>query len=128
MPPIRSEFTIQQYEKAFQKLAHKQPKFHKIVTDNMTIDFRYDENGKIRRITFYSHKHIPEHGRYGGYPYGEYWSFTIEQKLYTTSSHSTKIDGDIEKAAKFLEKLMRGQTPIPRFSLTQVRSEKAQPK
>jgi len=114
--PIRSEFTIEQFEEVFQKLAHEQPKFHKISTDDMSIDFRYDEDGKIRRISFQVHKHKPGEEWYKG----DYWGFSIESKLYSTSSHSTKIDGNTEKAVKFLEKLMRGQTPIPRFSLTQV--------
>ena len=50
--PMRCEFTIEQFEEAFQKLAHEQPKFHKISTEDMTINFYYDEEGKIRRITF----------------------------------------------------------------------------
>jgi len=115
--PIRSEYSIDQFEEAFQKLAHKQPKFHRISTDDMTINFYYDEQGEPRRISFQIHKHLP--GK--RWHEGEYWGFTIETKLYSTSSHSTKIDGNIDKAAKFLEKLMHGQTPIPRFSLTKVK-------
>lgn len=50
----------------------------------------------------------------------------IEKKLYTNSNHSTKIsfwtpDGKEEKRKKqvedFINKLMSGITPVPRFSL-----------
>ena len=116
--PMRCEFTIEQFEEAFQKLAHEQPKFHKISTEDMTINFYYDEEGKIRRITFQVYKHKPGEEWYEG----EYWGFTIERKLYNTSPHSTKIDygpsPEVEaKLQKFLEGLMRGETPKPRFSL-----------
>jgi hypothetical protein len=86
--PVRSEFTIEQFEEAFQKLAHEQPKFHKISTETMTINFYYDAHGKPRRISLQVHKHKPDEEWYEG----EYWGFTIERKLYNTSPHSTKID------------------------------------
>jgi len=121
--PVRSEFTIDQFEEAFQKFAHKQPKFRRVSTEDMTISFSYDEQGKPRRISFQVHRHKPG----GEWHEGEYWSFFIETKLYSTSPHSTKIDygsyPEVEaKVQKFLQELMQGQIPIPRFSLKQVKS------
>jgi len=123
--PVRSEFTIDQFEEAFQKLAHKQPKFRRVSTEDMTLSFSYDEQGKPRRISVQIHKYKPGAEWYEG----EYWSFSIETKLYTTSSHSTKIDygsyPEVEaKVKKFLEELMHGQTPKPRFSLKQTTQPK----
>lgn len=56
----------------------------------------------------------------------EWWGFDIEQKLYLTSSHCTKISfwaskekmkETKEKITEFLDKLMDRIKPVPRFTL-----------
>jgi len=121
--PIRSLYTIEQFEEAFQRLAHSIPKFRKVVCDDFTIVFHYDEYGKPRRITFQMHR---ETG--GKTPWGtdevEWWSFTIERKLYSNSPHSTKIDFGPYRAVEakvneFIQKLMGDTKPKLRFELAE---------
>jgi len=121
VPTIRSKFNIDQFEKVLQKLAHELPKFRQVRTDDMTLNFYYDENDRPRRVTVQIHKPTGKQSKWG--PEIEYWSFTIESKLYTTSEDSTKIScgykEEGEKIRKFIEKIMVSEKPIPRFTLSQ---------
>lgn len=128
MPTMRSAFTIEQFEEALQKLAHKFPRFKTVRTEDITIVFRYDEEDKPYRIRVQFHKRTGRKDKWG-YEDREYWGFTVERKVYATSSHSTKIsfggsgtmqgqpDPDKEKIQKWLEKVMSGEKVIPRFTL-----------
>jgi len=117
--PIRSEYTIEQFEKAFQDFAHKIPKFRKASNDDVTLSFYYDEKGKPRKITVQVHKKTGKQTEWG--PEVDWWGFTIEKKLYCETPHSTKIDfGPYpieEKVKQFIEKVMDSVKPEPRFSL-----------
>jgi len=121
MPTLRSPYQIEQFEKVLQKLAHELPKFRQVRTDDMTLNFYYDENDKPRRISVQIHKPTGKQGKWG--PEIEYWSFTIEPKLYTTSDDSTRISlgyaGEEEKIKRFIEKIMVSEKVIPRFTLSQ---------
>ena len=117
MPTLRSEFSIEQFEVALQKLAHALPKFHKVTTEDMEIYFYYDERGKrIRRI------HVGMTKKTGRKTWErEYFGFTIEPKAYTDSPDNTRISfnykGEEEKILQWLKELMGFETPTPRFSL-----------
>jgi hypothetical protein len=121
LPTIRSKFNIDQFERVLQKWAHGLPKFHRVSTDDTTINFYYDEDGKPRRISVQFHARTGKMKRWGSEI--EYWSFTIEPKLYTTSDDSSKIipgySGQEEKIMKFIEKVMAAEKVIPRFTLSQ---------
>jgi len=119
MPTMRSTFSIGQFERVLQKLAHEIPRFHRVATTDMTLAFSYDDDGKPRRISVQIHKPTGKQGRWG--PEIEYWSFTIEPKLYTTSEDSTKISHSHkeDEVRKFIEKIMASEKPIPRFTLSQ---------
>jgi len=125
MPTIRSKFTVEQFERVLQKLAHEFPRFHNVSTDDYDLTFYYDDDGKPRRISVQFHKRTGKKDRWG-YPEVEYWSFSIEPKLYTTSDDITKItygyEEKEEKIRKFIEEIMKGQEIIPRFTLSQVGS------
>ena len=115
MPTLRSQFSIDQFEAALQKLAHTLPKFHKVTTEDMEIYFYYDERGKrIRRIHVGMTKKTPGRER-------EYLGFTIEPKAYTDSPDNTRISfnykGEKENILQWLKELMGSETPTPRFSL-----------
>ena len=132
MPTIRSHFSFKQFERVFQKLAHE------IAVDAVT----NMNKGRVRinisgnrlsevsinsgslAIKFYAkhltYSHSPEEA------WDEWWGFDIEEKLYLTSNHSTKIsfyapEGKekerAEKITKFIDKIMAEVKIIPRFSL-----------
>jgi len=114
LPTIRSEFSIDQFEAVLQRFAHALQKFTTVRTEDVDIEFRYDEDGKIRRIN------VAHHRRTDKNPWGDYWSFSIEPKAYMDSNHITKVSlsgGNEKKVRKFLEKIMKSEKPIPRFSL-----------
>ena len=117
MPTLRSEFTIEQFEEVLQKLAHKLPKFNKVRTDTLEITFSYDEDDKPRRISV----HIHEKDSY----YGIY--FGIVPKAYMDSHHTTKIEMASEenkaKIEKWLQELMGSEKPIPRFTLSELKTK-----
>jgi len=116
---MRSNFTVEQFEEELQQFAHKQPKFTRVSTDDLTIVFYYDESGKIRRIRVELHRRTGKITRWGSER--EYISFSIVPKAYLDSNHVTKICDFYEtsepKIRKFLDDLMKSKTPIPRFSL-----------
>jgi len=121
LPTIRSPYQIGQFEGVLQNLAHEFPKFHRVSTEDATLSFYYDDDGKPRRIAVQFHQKTGKMTKWG--PEREYWSFTIEPKLYTTSEDSTKITYGYkeveEKIRKFIEKIMASEKPIPRFTLSQ---------
>jgi hypothetical protein len=125
MPTIRNEFSIEQFEEVLQKLAHEQPKFRGVSTEDFTINFSYHEGGSPSRIRVQIHKRLPGKDQYGQ-PKIEYFSFGIEPKLYMDSQHITKLDVAYaeakQKVAEFIEKLMTGVKPVPRFRLAQTMS------
>jgi hypothetical protein len=68
-----------------------------------------------------------------GKDYNDHWGFDLEEKWYFTSNDVTKISfsaGDsnkqkiADKITQFLNELMAGEKPIPRFSLTQMVQER----
>jgi len=124
MPTLRSGFNIEQFERVLQKLAHELPRFHRVSTDDMTINFYYNEDGSPRRISVQVHKRTGKKDKWGNWE-TEWWSFTIEAKLYTTSNDATKISygckEEEEKATKFIEKIMASEKVTPRFTLSQHR-------
>jgi len=127
---MRSLFNFEQFETVLQKLAHR------IAIDaitNLQGDIRIDvRHGKIssvetnrQTIRFYAN-----HATYDEWSkkYTEGFSFDVEEKLYTTSNHSTKIsyyapEGKTkkiaEKVTQFIDKIMAEASikPVPRFTL-----------
>ena len=135
MPTIRSEFTIEQFEAVFQKRAYQialdalqkllaEPKDSytglQIVARGPKLQLvsTSGESVKFESEIVYS-KTIAK------------WNtlfFTIEEKLYAQSSHSTKISFYCDpkevknvqsKVQAIIDELMTGIKPIPRFSLAQ---------
>jgi len=122
--PIRSEYTIEQFEKAFQKLTHSIPRFLKVKCEDFTVTFYYDEEDKPRKISVAVHKKTGRKNQWGDEEV-DWWGFTIEKKLYCETPHSTKIDfgpypGVEEKVKQFIEKIMDSVKPEPRFSLAKL--------
>lgn len=133
MPTIRSHFSFEQFEEVLQKLAHE-----------IAIDAVTNLQGEIRiivhggrlshvetdkyRISFYTnHASYFEKGK----TYADSWGFDAEEKLYTTSSHKTKIsfyaregkEKEIaEKITEFIDKIMAEASikPVPRFKLSKM--------
>jgi len=77
-------------------------------------------------IRFYA-KHISYHEQ-PTKSYKDWWGFDVEEKLFMTSNHSTKISfvsGDNaaeterkgKKVEEFIDKIMSGMQPVPRFTL-----------
>jgi len=85
------------------------------------MNFYYAEDGKPRRISVQIHRPTGKQVRWG--PEIEYWSFTVEPKLYTTSEDSTKISYGYketeEKIKRFIAVIMVSEKPVPRFTLSQ---------
>ena len=120
--PLRSEYSIEQFEEAFQRFAHNIPKFKKVLCEDYTITFHYDEHGKPRRVVVQVHRKTGRKDKWG-YEEVEWWGFSIEKHLYMTSSHATKIHfgpyaGVAEKVMEFIRQVMGDTRPEPRFSLT----------
>ncbi|HKZ93700.1 MAG TPA: hypothetical protein VJ249_03850 [Candidatus Bathyarchaeia archaeon] len=118
MPTLRSEFSIDQFEAGLQKLAHELPRFRKMSTEDMTLNFYYDD-GKPRRISVQIHRPTGKQGRWG--PEIEYWGFSIEFKPYLDSHHQTKITfaspEDKGRIETWLMEIMASEKPKPRFTL-----------
>lgn len=133
-PTIRSHFSFKQFEEALQKLAHE-----------IAIEAVKNLNqGKITIKTFASNQFSEvsvgketfrfylRHASYSSHndreTWDNYWGFNVEEKLYLSSNHCTKISyyaGDDSKLAEkrtkkvmdFIDKLMEGVKPVPRFTL-----------
>ena len=134
MPTIRSQFNIEQFETVLQKIAHtialnavknlkqgdvriiiRGPRFDTVATSKVKIRFY------ATHISYYKE---PTRN------YKDWWGFDVEEKLYLTSNHCTKIsfytsddeekESREKKITKFIEKIMAKASikPIPRFSLS----------
>jgi len=133
MPTIRSLFSFDQFEEVLQKLAHK-----------IALDAVKTLQGDVRIVIHGSRFYFVETGKvnihfYGNHiSYGEWnWArFEVEEKVYLTSHHSTKIsfyapEGEesemAEKITAFIDKIMTeaSMKPIPRFNLSGYLQEKA---
>jgi len=121
MPTLRSEFSIDQFEAVLQKLAHGLPKFTRISTSDVTINFYYDSQGKPRRISILHHKKTGKKDDYWGNEIIDYWGFSIESKAYLTTNHRTKITFDSredeQRIEGWLKEIMASEKPEPRFTL-----------
>jgi hypothetical protein len=130
LPTIRSEFAFHQFRKALQDYAYKlacdaisDPDVHGRILIK-TFGTRMEEVDTDEfHIRFYAkHAYFGRHVKHG-----DSWSFDVEEKEYTDSNHSSKIHFDCypaEKQAKtretimeFINKLLSGVKPEPRFSL-----------
>jgi len=133
MPTIRSHFSFKQFEAALQKLAYEialdavKTLQHGHVSITISGDrFSYVETNEYL-FKFYA-KHAfyeKKSDRHGS----EWWGFDVEEKLYLTSNHCSKISlwclqEDREKTEKkvmeFIAKNMTDVSIEPRFKLSQV--------
>jgi hypothetical protein len=130
MGTIRSEFSIEQFEEAFQRFAHKVPelipKFEEfIVRDALTtvnLRFFYSEEGIEKIEVYFLRRKSPDE-------WGESFAFTVEPKEYLDSPHVTKIHYEgandkayNEKILAWLKELMGDMQPKPRFSLKHMKT------
>ena len=137
MPTIKSYFNFEQFQKVLQKLAHEialeavktlNQGDVRIVIHGSRLDTVETDKAKIR---FYT-RHIS----YSLEPtrnYEDWWGFDVEEKLYLTSNHCTKIsfyapEGKekevAEKITGFIDKIMGEASikPIPRFTLGNIKA------
>lgn len=134
MPTTRSQFSFEQFEKVFQKMAHK------IALDAVTtlkhgrVRIIIRENGTFSEVDTDQHwfKFYANHASYQkkSRNYAEHFGFDVEKKLYLTSNHSTKISfyspeeektGQMKKKIiEFIDKIMAEASikPVPRFKLS----------
>jgi hypothetical protein len=125
MGTIRSEFSIEQFEEAFQRFAHKIPelipKFEELIASDalttVNLRFFYGEEGVQKIEVYYLRRKSLE-------DWGESYAFTVEPKEYLDSPHVTKIHYQgandkayNEKILAWLKELMGDMQPKPRFSL-----------
>lgn len=133
MPTIRSHFSYGQFEAVLQKIAHK-------VAINAVKTLKH---GRVRviisgpslrevetneyHIKFYA-SHASFEKKSGSSNISKWWGFDVENKVYLTSNHCTKIsfyaseDKRREKQKKietFIAKIMAEIEPKPRFSLAE---------
>lgn len=137
---LRSLFSFDQFRDALQKFAYK------IAVDALT-----NLQGDIRIVVYGGRISLVETNRHTivfyatHISYGEHdarrwensWSFDVEEKLYLTSNHRTKIsyyalEGEekevVEKITQFIDKIMADAAvkPVPRFTLTKITSNSNQ--
>jgi len=136
MPTIRSEFTIEQFERAFQNRAYqlaldavqKLPAQSKSPYNNLQITAAgptlelvstSEETINFKNGIWYSKSPRHSNGL----------SFTVEEKIYANTNHSSKIsfycdEKEVKdtksKIQTFIDELMAGIKPEPRFSLKQL--------
>jgi len=122
---IRSKYTFKQFEKVFRAIAHKAAieavtKLESSMTINTGYDYQTPGKGTLTEVSTKSY--------YFKFDL-EIWfqdklkdiNFTVEEKLYKNTNHSTKInaysadDGSIIEA--YIKELMDGIKIQPRFSL-----------
>lgn len=134
IPTVRSHFSFEQFEEVLQKLAHKkaidaitnlnQGNVRIVINGNRFS--RFDVIDKLEIHFYVKHVSYFEYDR----TYEDWWGFDVEEKLYLTSNHCTKIsfyapEGKekerIKKITKFIDEIMAGVKTVPRFSLTQLR-------
>jgi hypothetical protein len=130
MGTIRSEFSIEQFEEAFQRFAHKvpelMPKFEELSANDalttVNLRFFYGEEGVEKiEVYFLRRKSLED--------WGESYAFTVEPKQHLDSPHVTKIhyEGANDKAYNeeilaWLKELMGNMQPKPRFSLKHMKT------
>jgi len=136
MPTLRSHFTFEQFKQVLQREAHRRAieAVKNLDQGSVRIDIHGNRFSTLETdrvsIRFYA-----SHATYYEHPaksYKTWWGFDVEEKLFMTSNHSTKIsfaaEGKKAEAAlkkrieDFIEKLMTesGLQPSPRFALTQI--------
>jgi hypothetical protein len=102
MVTVRSEYSFDQFDTVLQKFAHEVAK--EVVTSLNTvhgrIDFRqhgiaYIETDKYSIRFSAARISFSRRGK------DEYWGFEIEEKLYATSNHQTKISYTVQVASHF---------------------------
>jgi len=130
IPTLRSLFSFEHFEEVLQKLAHR------IAIDAITNpqgDIRIDvHNGRMSLVETNRHtiRFYANHVTYEEWSrkYTDGLGFDVEEKLYTTSNHCTKIsyyapEGKTKKTAEkitsFIDKIMAEASikPVPRFTL-----------
>lgn len=113
MPVLRSEYLIEQFEAVLQRMAHEIPKFQRVEAEDVSMEFQYDVEGKLEKIHVYFRQKTG-----GGYWDWESWSLTITPKNYE-SGHVAKIEfsGDEQKVKAWIDAIMAGIEPTPRFRL-----------
>jgi len=134
IPTIRSYFTFEQFEEVLQKLAHQQAldAVKSLAQGDVRIQI-YGRRFSVLETNRVTIRFYAKHVSYYEQPtksYKDWWGFDVEEKLFLTSNHSTKIsfmagNNSRETAAKqkkvgeFIDKLMSesGMQIIPRFSL-----------
>jgi len=140
MPTTRSHFSFEQFEKVFQKMAHK------IALDAVTtlkqgrtrIIIR--ENGTFSEVETDQHwfKFYAIHASYHrkSRNYAERFGFDVEKKTYLTSNHCSKISFEAypeekrkeiqQKIMEFIDKIMAEASikPKPRFKLSDMKPTK----
>jgi len=122
---IRSEYSIEQFEEALQRFAHKVPelisKFEELIANDadttVNLRFFYGEEGIQKIEVYYFRRKSPNE-------WGESLAFTVEPKEYMDSPHITKIhygggnDKEYnEKILDWLKEITAGMEPQPRFRL-----------
>jgi hypothetical protein len=129
---LRSHFNFEQFQKVLQKIAHETA-FEavkslnqgdvRIVIHGSRLDTVETDKAKIRfNVSHISYSEEPTRN------YEDWWGFDVEEKVYLTSDHCTKIsyyapEGKEKEAAEkitgFIDKIMAEASikPIPRFSL-----------
>ena len=135
MPTIRNLFSFEQFEEVLQKIAHKiaMDAVTKLNQGNVRITISGDRFSRVDIVDKLELRFYAKHASYFEYgpKYEDWWGFDVEEKLYLTSNHRTKIsfytpEGKekerIEKITKFIDKLMAGVEVVPRFSLTQIKT------
>ena len=157
MVTVRSGYSFEQFYTVLQKFAHKVAKEVVANLDTTRGRINFDdhciallETDKYDiRFSGQSRISFSRHGK------DEYWGFEIEEKLYATSSHRTKLSYAVsvgghyeegkgyvednrkakekkrgEEILKFIEKLMTASAmkPEPRFSLAGMVQDKSRVK
>jgi len=154
IPTLRSLFTFEQFETVMQKLAHKTAieavtdlKSNKILVQSNSAGRLSEVDDGVHTIRFYANHLSFTYQPKGTWDDPDTISFDVEEKLYLSSSHSTKIsfyspevgvkyDKEWNKSinqkkteaekrrrekkiVEFIEKLMAdaGIKPVPRFTL-----------
>ena len=129
---MRSHFNFEQFQKVLQKIAHETALEAvkslnqgdvRIVIHGSRLDTVETDKAKIRfNVSHISYSEEPTRN------YEDWWGFDVEEKVYLTSNHCTKISyyalegkekEGAEKITGFIDKIMAESSikPIPRFSL-----------
>jgi len=136
IPTTRSLFSFEQFEAVLQKIAHDiaikavtNPKGNMRITTKSNGKFDTVETNEFT-IRFYT-KHISYNE--GSWWKGIKWGFDVEDKIYLTSNHRTKISYYVpegktkatmeKKVLEAIDKMMAAEKPEPRFKLSDVSAQ-----